>query len=1036
MGTKGQSTSNTQQTQTYDPAGASYIQSALQQGQAAAQTPFSQPVAPVAGFSPDQLAAFQTVNNSQGIAQPYINQAAQDFTPQGTQAFFNPYAANVQASLQNTFGEQQQQATGSLTQAAGGVGADRIAVGQADLANQQALAQGQTMANLYGQAAQQAQSAGYGTAALGSQAQNSALTGAQAQLGTGGLQQQLQQAQLNAPYQQQLAALAYPFQTAQFNAGITGALAPGLGGTTTGVGATQSTAAPPSIWSQLLGLGAAGTGLAGGLGAFNGKGSTAGGTPGTSIGGASGPTSLGGAAGPTPLVARGGAIYPHYAEGGDVVPIRSHDSIENDIARSRQLANENRTEMDRTNVVPIYPLRRREGYDDGGSTGLPTSGPYQVPQGLSDKPINVGPQSVVPGMQLRPIQSQQPHLNLSAPTAQQPASNSLTDATKALASAQQIGKLFAGSKRGGRIGYDEGGDVSDKPIDIAPQSVVPEEQLTPIQAQMPSLNLNPPTQAAASGSSDLSSIASLAGTAAKIGALFIKRGGAVPRYADAGVVDDPFGDDNRAAGYDLLRAGMGTTAPDSIPGGEPAPGPYRLAGPDAMDAWRKGDDASRALLSTDVSDGSTTPSALPSYITSGASAADVGDQPYKVLAFAPSGSSTPSRSASVAAAPDDSSTPTQTSHSISDFAKSPWAALMQAGLAIAGGTSPYAGVNIGRGGLEGLNTLEKQREAAQKDETVKQSAKRLELEAEQHASQEKHQRWEESKPVPAGQVFDPQTGLNRTQFMVQDKDGKWTPVAGAPVTDAEGKPVKGQAALIGDEIISGNQPPTTTGLGRITPQVRAYLAQQKFNLADASLQWSRAQKQIQALNGPQMTRGYNLYQSVNSTIDEVKELSGQMQLGGIPFMNRLELQKYIQTQGNSEKGQLATRYMTAVNTLKEEFANLANGGYAPTEPAWKLADEQINGNYGVKSLASSLDEIKRLVGYRMKFIADSPVGPGAANRYTGDRGQQQQPQQPAQAAPSDPVTLKAQGAAAIAHGAPRDAVIKQLQAQGVDTTGM
>ena len=66
----------------------------------------------------------------------------------------------------------------------------------------------------------------------------------------------------------------------------------------------------------------------------------------------------------------------------------------------------------------------------------------------------------------------------------------------------------------------------------------------------------------------------------------------------------------------------------------------------------------------------------------------------------------------------------------------------------------------------------------------------------------------------------------------------------------------------------------------------------------------------------------------------------------------------MQTEGNSPRGQLAARYIGTINTLKEEFANLANGGYAPTEPAWKLANEQINGNYGVQQLHASLDQVR------------------------------------------------------------------------------
>src|SRR5882672_8814026 len=239
MGSKGSQTSTTNQNQTYTPAGGSQIQGALTQAQNAAQLPFNIPQAQVAGFSQDQLSAFQNVNNAQGMAQPYINQASQNFTPQGAQSFFNPAVDAVTAQMQNIFGQQQQQNNANLTQAAGGVGADRIAVGQGNLANQQGLAAGQTMASLYAPSLQAAaqqqqiqQGAAYGQASLGSAAQNAALSGANAQLASGGLQQQLAQAQMNSPYQQQLAQAAFPYQQAQFLAGITGSLAPALGGTT------------------------------------------------------------------------------------------------------------------------------------------------------------------------------------------------------------------------------------------------------------------------------------------------------------------------------------------------------------------------------------------------------------------------------------------------------------------------------------------------------------------------------------------------------------------------------------------------------------------------------------------------------------------------------------------------------------------------------------------------------------------------------------------------------------------------------------
>jgi hypothetical protein len=49
-----------------------------------------------------------------------------------------------------------------------------------------------------------------------------------------------------------------------------------------------------------------------------------------------------------------------------------------------------------------------------------------------------------------------------------------------------------------------------------------------------------------------------------------------------------------------------------------------------------------------------------------------------------------------------------------------------------------------------------------------------------------------------------------------------------------------------------------------------------------------------------------------------------------------------------------------------------------------LANEQINGNYGVDQLGAGLDEVQRLINYRVHAIPGlDTMGAGAANRYTG-----------------------------------------------------
>lgn len=856
-GNKGQSqtTSQTNQTQTYapNPQAYGYINNAIQQGQAAAATPFQAPVAPVAGFSQDQLGAFQQMRDLGSAGQGNFAQAANYFSPQGTAQFYNPYAQAVTDNMKDIFGAQQAQTTGQLTQAAGGVGADRIAVGQADLAKQQDLAAGQTYASLWNSAAQQAQAAGQGQMQLGQSAFNNAGQAGNALLGTGGLQQQLSQAQLNAPYQQQLAALAYPFQTAQFNAAITGGLAPGLGGTTMGQGNTNGTSTPaqPSIWSQLLGAGTAAAGIYGGLNSGSGKGTSS-----------------------NPAYGMGNGVY-------------------------------------------------------GGS---------------SQNPVITG----TPGATL---------------------------------TAQDYGEGFA---EGGDVPDQEMPGVSTKPINIAGHSFVPETQITPIKPNIPQLNLSPPPQPSQSSSSG-PSLGDIASTALKIGAMFVKRGGRIVNgdnpyaFAEGGApsFDDRFG--------------------AAFPNRDPDAEPIRLTDPAAMEAWRNGVDADqsaglpRAITGAPTEDGGASPAlAFSAPQRSGVSSGANGVSPYSQ---SPAVDPEPPRDAG--------------------FAGSPWAALTAAGLGMMAGTSPFAGVNIGHGGQAALKTLEEQRAASQKDETIDQAARRLALEAKHHEDQyiretvgQKQAREQADRPYHELTEYQKQT-LDAENYApvgsVQTKDGLhpalYEKKTGRIIDGITQKPPEPTDTVIQkggsknspeeishvvDGIIDGSQPPVLTGLYGDSVHVRSGLHAKGFNLAQAQVDWDRAKKATAAVNSSRMTQYVALNQSVDRTIDEVKDLSKQMELGGIPFLNKLELGKYIQTQGNTEKGQLATRYMTAVNTLKEEFANLANGGYAPTEAAWKLANDQVNGNYGVKQLGASVNEIQRLIRYRLQAVPNlQTLGPGGANRYTG-----------------------------------------------------
>jgi len=379
---------NTTTTNTPNPQAASAYSNVLNTAQQVASTPYQQYTGQlVQGFSPAQLQAFQQVENMQGIANPYIagatgaTQAAlaesnpANFNQSAVNQYYSPYQQNVinatEAQIQNMNAQQQSQLTGNAI-AQGAMGGDRVAVAQAQLAGQQALANNQTIAGLenqgYSQALgeynqQQAQNVGalqagaYSLGQLGTEAQNAALQGSQALLGTGGLQQQLGQAQLSTAYQQFLNQQAFPYQQASWLSGIVNATGPNMGGTsnTTGIQSQQNQQAAPSTLGQVAG---AGTTLAG-LIPYSGWSSIGSGL-------SSGLGSLGSLAAFLPALADGGRVN---RDTGGGLPISGAQL--NQLAESRWLSPSSEASTDPS--APMAPHAFAEGgrvhKDDGGSLG-------------------------------------------------------------------------------------------------------------------------------------------------------------------------------------------------------------------------------------------------------------------------------------------------------------------------------------------------------------------------------------------------------------------------------------------------------------------------------------------------------------------------------------------------------------------------------------------------------------------------------------------------------------------------------------------
>ncbi len=274
----GKGQSNATSTTAPNPAAMSNYYDLLNRANQVGSTPY-QPYTGnlLAPFSQSQQTAFNTIDQSQGIAnadigqaQNYAQQGAAPITGQQIAGYENPYQNQV---INATLGQiqyldaNQQAQMESPWVGSGGLFNDRLGVAQGQLAYNQDLANNQTLSQLntqnYSQAlaAAQAQQAAYAGASyqfgnLGAEQQATTLQGAQAQLGSGGIQQQQAQQGLNIPYQQFLQAQAFPYQQVGWEAGIDTGVGSQMGGTSN----TTYQPAAPNPWNVGLGLGLAGVG--------------------------------------------------------------------------------------------------------------------------------------------------------------------------------------------------------------------------------------------------------------------------------------------------------------------------------------------------------------------------------------------------------------------------------------------------------------------------------------------------------------------------------------------------------------------------------------------------------------------------------------------------------------------------------------------------------------------------------------------------------------------------------------------------------
>lgn len=317
--------------------------------------------------------------------------------------------------------------------------------------------------------------------------------------------------------------------------------------------------------------------------------------------------------------------------------------------------------------------------------------------------------------------------------------------------------------------------------------------------------------------------------------------------------------------------------------------------------------------------------------------------------------------------------------------QAPWLGLMQAGLAIAGGTSPYALENIGKGGAQGLadysaymksadagtadalKGLSDTQTAQQADEMSRLNAQ-LDIRKEQQA-EDPNSPQNTPQAIREAQLYNNMP--ENTPEQVAAKQAMLKIIQPFAVQNADAKTE--QASQIADAIQAGDQPPVTTGMYGLAPLVKAELAKRGYNMTKANLAYQADLKNVAALNSPAQTRLRQSISQLEPTLDSAQDLADQWNGSGFPPLNKAALVAAQNDPTNPAKQALATNLLAQVDHVTAELGQVYMGGNSPTDAAFKLSGSQLNGDWSKSTFDAAIKQIKENISYRKASLNQAAV---------------------------------------------------------------
>jgi hypothetical protein len=201
-----------------------------------------------------------------------------------------------------------------------------------------------------------------------------------------------------------------------------------------------------------------------------------------------------------------------------------------------------------------------------------------------------------------------------------------------------------------------------------------------------------------------------------------------------------------------------------------------------------------------------------------------------------------------------------------------------------------------------------------------------------------------------------------------------------------------QVATIGEGIINKSIPPVLTRMYGSAPRVTAYLASRGYDLSQAQIDWTGANRMVTSLNATQPMRIRQATHYVKAMTPVIRSLVDDWkQAGGLThykLLNSATLELSMNAGG--ELGEAASKLDGAIGDLQGEIAIVLMGGYAPTNHSLELAAKNIQANWDEQMLTGNLERIDGLMDMReasQKQITPNVPGGGASAYFHGPGGE-------------------------------------------------